>query len=539
MSIECKSLFETYTVKFFNLKERSNTVQHLDKAVERSYGLQFNLKLTIYHVLHDISMDEVLSKYKEMITFLEIPLRPNDPKYLMPSCDLKNLNELVVNSHGDTEVGHKVMVEEMLSKYGEQLEHFGLTSFKYFEGYVMVPILPRLKSLDLDNIDINTVRSLVSKVSKQSILKLTLKSIPSFAADEIDEFVMPNINKIKLRLERPFSWALIKLNKETLVEIDVRKIWADSPIGEVEQINLPKLKILRICGFDKAASKSLIKGGAQTLEKLYLYRTKFGDDFNEISFPNLKYLYINDVDTAAAISLIRGAQTLETLHLQHIRYVFEEIDFNDILFPNLKYLYIDHVDKAAAISLIKGGAQTLETLHLQHIRYVFEEIDFNDILFPNLKYLYLPGEAGNEIIRRAQDTLIELTVGRPWVTSDTRENNPIRFSKLKTLSIEKLEDLLLLIGSASKSVTTLIIKGCCKTNQKDLKYLQIPNLKTLVTEGTTKTVILDFIKLGMNTITKLIIDGKVISSEKLNKLKHILKIVKNVTAGELDSILNS
>ena len=492
MSVECKSLFETYTVKFLHLKECSNTVQHLDKAVERSYGLQFNLKLTI-HVLHDISMDQVLSKYKEMITFLEIPLRPNDPKYLMPSCDLKNLNELVVNSHGDTELGHKVMVEEMLSKYGEQLEHFGLTSFQYFEGYVMVPILPRLKSLDLDNIDINTVRSLVSKVSKQSILKLNLKSIPSFAADDIDEFVMPNLNKIELTLERPFSWAIIKLNKETLVEIDVTNKWeADLPIGEVEQINLPKLKILRIYGFNKAASKSLIKGGAQTLEKLYLYYTVFDD---------------NSID--------------------------------EITFPNLKYLYIDHVDKAAAISLIKGGAQTLETLHLQRIMYVFEEIDFNDILFPNLKYLYLPGEAGNEIIRRAQDTLIELTVGRPWVTSDTRENNPIRFSKLKTLSIEKREDLLLLIGSASKSVTTLIIKGCCKTNQKDLKYLQIPNLKTLVTEGTTKTVILDFIKLGMNTITKLIIDGKVISSEKLNKLKHILKIVKNVTAGELDSILNS
>ena len=485
-------MFETYTVKFLHLKECSKTVQHLDKAVERSYGLQFNLKLTI-HVLHDISMDQVLSKYKEMITFLEIPLRPNDPKYLMPSCDLKNLNELVVNSHGDTELGHKVMVEEMLSKYGEQLEHFGLTSFQYFEGYVMVPILPRLKSLDLDNIDINTVRSLVSKVSKQSILKLNLKSIPSFAADEIDEFVMPNINKIKLRLERPFSWALIKLNKETLVEIDVRKIWADSPIGEVEQINLPKLKILRINGIDKAATESLIKGGAQTLEKLYLYTTNIIGDY----------------------------------------------DFNKIAFPNLKYLYINDVDKAAAISLIKGGAQTLETLHLQRIMYVFEEIDFNDILFPNLKYLYLPGEAGNEIIRRAQDTLIELTVGRPWVTSDTRENNPIRFSKLKTLSIEKREDLLLLIGSASKSVTTLIIKGCCKTNQRDLEYLQIPHLKTLVVKGTSKTVILAFIKLGMNTITKLIIDGKVISSEKLNKLKHILKIVKNVTAGELDSILDS
>ncbi len=494
MSVECKSLFGTYTVKFLNFNECSNTVQHLDEAVERSYGIQFNLKLTI-HVLGDISMDEVLSKYKERITFLEIPLRPNDPKYLKPSCDFKNLNELVVNNNGfgDTD---KVMVEEMLTKYGEQLEHFGWTSYKYFEGNVMVPILPRLKSLHLYGIDINTVRSLVSKVSKQNILKLTLVNISSFAADDIDEFVMPNLNKIKLGLKSPFSWAIIKLNIETLVEIDVTKFWAaaDLPIGEVEQINLPKLKILRINCFDRAALKSLIKGGAQTLEKMYLYNTVLDD---------------NSFD-----------------------------DF-EITFPNLKYLYIADVNKAATISLIKGGAQTLETLHFQEIINVFEEIDFNHILFPKLKYLYLYCEAGNGIIRRAQDTLIELAVEGPWETSNTRGNNPLKFSKLETLSMEKWEDVMLLIRSASKSLTTLRIKRCGKTNQRDLKYLKIPNLKTLVFEGTSKTVILAFIKLGMNTITKLIIDGKVISSEKLNKLKHILKLVKNITAGELDNILNS
>ena len=111
------------------------------------------------------------------------------------------------------------------------------------------------------------------------------------------------------------------------------------------------------------------------------------------------------------------------------------------------------------------------------------------------------------------------------------------FSKLKTLSISTREDVLLLRGSASKSLTTLIIQGCYNTKQRDLKDLKIPNLKTLVfVEYTSKIVILAFIRLGINTITKLIIDGKVISSEKL---KHILKIVKNVKAGELDSILNS
>ena len=122
----------------------------------------------------------------------------------------------------------------------------------------------------------------------------------------------------------------------------------------------------------------------------------------------------------------------------------------------------------------------------------------------------------------------------------TIENNPLRFSKLKTLSISKREDVLLLRGSASKSLTTLIIQGCSNTKQRDLKDLKIPNLKTLVfVDYISKTVIRAFIRLGINTITKLIIDGKVISSEKLNKLKHILKIVKNVKAGELDSILNS
>ena len=134
---------------------------------------------------------------------------------------------------------------------------------------------------------------------------------------------MPNLNSIKLRLKSLFSWTIINLNKQTVVEIDVSKILSsideDLPIGEVEQINLPKLKKLRISSdFDKAASILLIKGGAQTLETLDLHASMFGDNnFNEvgqINLPKLKILKMHQLDKAASISLIKGgAQTLETL----------------------------------------------------------------------------------------------------------------------------------------------------------------------------------------------------------------------------------
>ena len=133
----------------------SITEQQLDKALERSYGLQFNLKLTIDE-LWDKSLDEVLSKYKDRITFLEIPFHPYNPKYLKTRSEFKNLNGLVIKNCGrGDELDHKVMVGEMLSKYGEQLEHLGLTNIKHFESYCMVPNLPRLKSLDLNHVEIN------------------------------------------------------------------------------------------------------------------------------------------------------------------------------------------------------------------------------------------------------------------------------------------------------------------------------------------------------------------------------------------------
>ena len=89
-------------------------------------------------------------------------------------------------------------IKSWLSKYGEQLEHLGLTNIKHFESYCMVPNLPRLKSLDLNHVEINTVRFLISKVAKQNILKLTLKEISTFEVDDIVEYFMPNLNSINL-----------------------------------------------------------------------------------------------------------------------------------------------------------------------------------------------------------------------------------------------------------------------------------------------------------------------------------------------------
>ncbi len=433
----------------FNDQECSIIEQQLDKALERPYGPEFNLELAI-HAIGDKSQDELLLKYKDIITFLQISFYPNNPRYLQPSCEFRNLNELVIKTVGHIGWDEIFMVEEMLSKYGDKLEHFGLHSFKSSsECGLRVPNLSNLKSLEFYNVDRNTFFDLLNMVSKQNISRLHLSRVDNFAGVDVGDFAMPNIKSIKLELESLLSWVIIKLNKDTLVEIDITRnislsFGEDLPIGEVEQIHLPNLKILRINGFDETASISLIKGSAQTLVKLHLYDIELNDnDFNEISFPNLKYL----------------------------------------------------------------------------------SIDCKTVI---------------EFIRRTQDTLVELEVGWFNDISNITEANPIKFYKLKTLSIAKREDALYFIRSASDTITRLNINGCHKTNQRYLKDLEVTNLKTIVFHSnTSNTAMLAFIRLGVNTITKLIIGNKVITTEKLDKLKHILKIVKNVNAGELDSILNS
>ena len=407
----------------------------LDVAMERPYGLDIKLNLTI-HKLDSAAKKETLSKFKDNITALDVhiynddlqrqPVKINFPLEL-ESITIEFDNNCLANKS-------KELVENVLENNANSLTHIGLSRY-LCDTILKLPVLNNIKSLDLYNMDADA------------------------------------------------ALALIKSCKETLIELEIN----DLNVADTNSFHLPNLKILHIINMDGDAVLALIKACKETLTEL---KTANTDNLNvavinSFHFPNIKILYLRWIDGDVALALIKSCkETLTELEVREVNDLDVDV-INSFKLPNLKILYLFWMNQDAALALIKSCKEMITELKLgvgDAFNYL-NVADINSFQLPNLKLLHLfsiNGDAALALIKSCKETLTELKI----IEMDDINVAVINSFQLPNLKILHLVNIdvdaaLTLIKSFKDSITRLEVKYIEDLSEDDINNIKLPKLEIL------------------------------------------------------------
>ena len=255
-------------------------------------------------------MKEMLNRYKESIISLGIPLS-NKNNYseivLEPDLELTKIQRLDISFRNIDKSINKNIIEAILARYGDKLEHLGVKDLKLPNNTVLqLTPLSELKSLSLDYVDINIVHSFIDAVDNGSITHLSIRFCFIRDMGNLDNLTFPKLQYLKLRcMSGESALALIKCNKNTINTLILelikfehgpahyvhREIFRHFDVGDV---NIPNLHHLELLGdYKENVALSFINSNKDTITKLLLG----GTDFRNASLPivdmsRLKCLYL-------------------------------------------------------------------------------------------------------------------------------------------------------------------------------------------------------------------------------------------------------
>ena len=207
-------------------------------------------------------MKEMLNLYKENIISLGIPLS-NKNNYseilLEPDLELTKIQRLAISFRNIDKSINKNIIEAILARYGDKLEHLVVKDLKLPNNTVLqLTPLSELKSPSLDYVDVNIVHSFIDAVVNGSITHL---SIRCFIRDmgNLDNLTFPKLQYLKLRcMSGESALALIKCNKNTINTLILelikfehepahyvhREVFRHFDVGDVNIPNLHHLELL-------------------------------------------------------------------------------------------------------------------------------------------------------------------------------------------------------------------------------------------------------------------------------------------------------
>ena len=305
------SLFGFYTIKDINDDNYCDILEVLTNTMRRSYGLDVKLNLQFFTCeISCIQMKEMLTVCKENIISLGIQLSDkNDYSEILlePDLELTNVQRLDISFREiDTSLCvHKNITEAILARYGDKLEHLGV---KYLElpknNVLQVPHLSELKSLSLDYVDENIVRSFVDSIVKENITHLSLRCYTDDMGN-LDNLKFPKLEYLKLgSIAGESALELIKFNKDTITTLILEVIKFEH-IGDVNipfqfrevdigNVNIPNLEHLELIGnYREDIALSFIISNMYTITKLLLAMVDFRNaSLPVVEMPRLKCLYL-------------------------------------------------------------------------------------------------------------------------------------------------------------------------------------------------------------------------------------------------------
>ena len=208
-------------------------------------------------------MKEMLNRYKENIISLGIPLS-NKNNYseilLEPDLELTKIQRLAISFRNVDKSINRNIIEAILARYGDKLEHLGVKDLKLPNNTVLqLTPLSELKSLSLDYVDINIVHSFIDAVDNGSITHLSIRFCFIRDMGNLDNLTFPKLQYLKLRcMSGESALALIKCNKNTINTLILelikfehepahyvhREVFRHFDVGDVNIPNLHHLELL-------------------------------------------------------------------------------------------------------------------------------------------------------------------------------------------------------------------------------------------------------------------------------------------------------
>ncbi len=368
-SKELKSLFETYTIKNVDGSNYSQMSVVLSNAIKRSYGpeVSLDLQLNTYSISPG-QIKEILTRYKENVVSLGIPLNCDDPEILLqPHLEFTNIQRLDISFCGVDEGLHKNICEAILARYGDKLKHLGIMNLKIPKNTVLqVPHLSKLKSLALAFVNNNIVHTFVNSVNKENITHLSLCDI-RLDIEQLDDIIFPKLQHLELnKISGESALALINCHKETITKLKVDNVpFTHGDIGDIKITNLPNLQYLDLSYIPGDVALSLIKCNKDTITNLKLYNDNFrNSDIGDIKIPNLQYLELSSIPGEVGLTLIKyNKDTLCEIRLNI--FDFRHTSLPVVEMPRLKRLYLWDYREVLATSelkLIKAIGRNIEEL---------------------------------------------------------------------------------------------------------------------------------------------------------------------------------
>ena len=327
VSVEKKSMFGTYHIEDIGCRRKPEILETLASAIERPYGPKLKLDLKFYD--YKPVVEDILVKYKDNITGMQIPLRHDNHAFLLKeSLYLKHLEQIDLNldfcESSDCDFKHLDLTIELccsiISRYDNQLKHFGIYNVDAWmrdESEInRLPSIPNLESLAIGASDLHC-RSFMETVNFKNITKLKIENF----------------------------------------EFEIR-------FGE---LNIKDLKVLSLSKVHKNLAVTLLKQNLSTLTKLEIGNFEYlsNDIFKEIKFSNLKYLKINKMDEINSLTLIQNSKnTIEEICLCGSDYFAVLDSFIEIKLPRLKIIHFDnyHTSKLVYSLLRSCNVSTTEIL---------------------------------------------------------------------------------------------------------------------------------------------------------------------------------